>query len=430
MTAEIAVMNTQSVALAADSAVTLSGGTGEKIYASANKIFMLSKYQPVGVMIYGNASLLQLPWETIIKSYRRHLRTTNFRTLREYAHHFVSFLGSSHAFFPSDVQREYVEANCHGYYELILNEVRAAVDHEIAASGSISASETEAVVSRIVGDHHADWASAPLLPFAPDNHADQVAALYEATIQRTLRYRFEKLPLADNTKAQLVELAVFLLSREPPIAPVALTGVVIAGFGNDDLFPSMTEVIVDGVANDQLICWQGRDYGVDREGNTAYVGAFAQSEMVSRFMAGVDPAYQELIEQSLSDIMVGYTDEIFRALGGRAPAAAVRRQIAEARDAMLADYVERLSNHRNATYVASVLSVVNSLPPNELADMAESLVNLTSFKRRVSMESESVGGPIDVAVITAGDGFVWIRRKHYFEADRNPQFFANYYREE
>jgi len=41
-----------------------------------------------------------------------------------------------------------------------------------------------------------------------------------------------------------------------------------------------------------------------------------------------------------------------------------------------------------------------NLPRDELSAMAESLINLTSFKRRVSMQAENVGGPIDVAVIT------------------------------
>ncbi len=69
------------------------------------------------------------------------------------------------------------------------------------------------------------------------------------------------------------------------------------------------------------------------------------------------------------------------------------------------------------------------LPKDELSAMAEALVSLTSFKRKVTMGSETVGGPIDVAVISKGDGFVWIKRKHYFKAELNPQFFANYYKE-
>jgi hypothetical protein len=59
--------------------------------------------------------------------------------------------------------------------------------------------------------------------------------------------------------------------------------------------------------------------------------------------------------------------------------------------------------------------------------MAEALVNLTSFKRRITAVAETVGGPIDVAVISKGDGFIWIRRKHYFKPELNHHFFSNYY---
>lgn len=63
--------------------------------------------------------------------------------------------------------------------------------------------------------------------------------------------------------------------------------------------------------------------------------------------------------------------------------------------------------------------------------MAESLVNLTAFKRRMtSVEADTVALPIDVAVISKGDGFIWIKRKHYFEQTLNPYFFANYYRKD
>ena len=60
----------------------------------------------------------------------------------------------------------------------------------------------------------------------------------------------------------------------------------------------------------------------------------------------------------------------------------------------------------------------------ELAQLAEALVNITSLKRKFSAEEETVAGPIDVAVISRSDGFVWVKRKHYFPADLNPQFFV------
>jgi len=64
------------------------------------------------------------------------------------------------------------------------------------------------------------------------------------------------------------------------------------------------------------------------------------------------------------------------------------------------------------------------MPKQELANMAESLINLTSLKRRVSAERETVGGPVDVAVISKDEGFVWIKRKHYFSPELNPRYIA------
>jgi hypothetical protein len=44
------------------------------------------------------------------------------------------------------------------------------------------------------------------------------------------------------------------------------------------------------------------------------------------------------------------------------------------------------------------------------------------------MDTETVGGAVDVAVISKGDGFIWIKRKHYFKPELNARFFANYFR--
>jgi len=70
MTAEIAILNRNAVAMAADSAVTLQLPGGQKIYNTVNKLFTLSKYRPVGVMVYGSGEFMRIPWETIIKMYR------------------------------------------------------------------------------------------------------------------------------------------------------------------------------------------------------------------------------------------------------------------------------------------------------------------------------------------------------------------------
>jgi hypothetical protein len=84
--------------------------------------------------------------------------------------------------------------------------------------------------------------------------------------------------------------------------------------------------------------------------------------------------------------------------------------------------------HKREKHIIPIVRAVSVLPKEELASMAEALVNLTSTKRRVTLDAETVGGPIDVAVISKGDGFIWIKRKHYFDADKNPQFFNKFHR--
>ena len=99
MTAEIAIINKMAIALAADSAGTVrsdgSGAVGSKIHKSVNKLFMLSKYYPVGIMIYDNAAFMGIPWESLIKNYRNDLDEECFNTLKEYAENFTDYLNDN-----------------------------------------------------------------------------------------------------------------------------------------------------------------------------------------------------------------------------------------------------------------------------------------------------------------------------------------------
>ena len=159
---------------------------------------------------------------------------------------------------------------------------------------------------------------------------------------------------------------------------------------------------------------------------------FAQREMVITFMEGVDPSYRSLEESYLNEIFAEYTDLITENMTkyNETEKNEFKQNLQNISDEILIDYRKRLERYRSEVNVDSVVSVVSMLPKDELAAMAEALVNLTSLKRKVSMQTETVGGPIDVAVISKSDGFIWIKRKHYFKSELNPQFFANYYREE
>lgn len=70
------------------------------------------------------------------------------------------------------------------------------------------------------------------------------------------------------------------------------------------------------------------------------------------------------------------------------------------------------------------MNSVQLIPLAEMAFFAENLVNMTTLKRTFAIDGnqQTVGGPTDVAVLSKGDGFVWIKRKLYFDGQLNPNY--------
>jgi hypothetical protein len=101
----------------------------------------------------------------------------------------------------------------------------------------------------------------------------------------------------------------------------------------------------------------------------------------------------------------------------------LNESVAIATDKALTRWRDEMVPAYKRLFARDVQNVIFLMSKQELAFLAQELVNLTSVKRKFSSVIESVGGPIDVAVISRIDGFVWVRRKHYFEPNLNPRYF-------
>jgi len=64
-----------------------------------------------------------------------------------------------------------------------------------------------------------------------------------------------------------------------------------------------------------------------------------------------------------------------------------------------------------------------AMPIQDAIDLAEFLVRLTTdYERfRLARGAGTVGGPIEIAAITKHEGFKWVRRKHYYSREFNPE---------
>ena len=96
-------------------------------------------------------------------------------------------------------------------------------------------------------------------------------------------------------------------------------------------------------------------------------------------------------------------------------------------DKVATEFINKTSEQFRHGYTDPLLNTVVNLDKEDMSNMAESFVSLTSLVRRMSPMEETVGGPVDVIFISKGDGLIWMKRKHYFNPDLNAQFFANYY---
>jgi hypothetical protein len=425
MTAEIVIMNKEAVALAADSAVT-----GKKVFTSANKLFALSKYHPVGIMIYGNANFMGVPWEIIIKVYRKNLKTRKFDTLREYANHFIAFLDGGNRLFPYKIQDDYLRETIYSYLSFLKRDIMEMIHSALDKEGKIDDHETVQTITKVIENHYNRWESISNIPSISKKFNKYIIAKNKKFIDQSIKEVFEKLPLTRTQITQITRILGSLFSKFPEdVLSEDVSGVVIAGFGEKDTFPSTISFDIEGIIYNKLKYRKRMDGKVDFN-NSAGIVPFAQREMVVTFMEGVDPFYKNIEESYLSEIFNNYA-EIFidkMAIPDNTEKKKLKRNMIKIGKGMLQEHAKKLEDYRHEKYVQPIMDVVSMLPKDDLAGMAESLVNLTSFKRKVTLD-ESVGGPIDVAVISKGDGFVWIKRKLYFKADLNPQFFANYYQE-
>lgn len=434
MTSEVAVMNRLAVALAADSAVTASQ---KKVYNSANKLFMLSATEPVGVMVYNNASLLHVPWETLIKDFRRRLGKKTHKSLEGYANAFFSYLEGRMDLFPMAVQKKYFLDLVERYFQRIAKRIRFRLGKlqtgfeptlKEPALADKRAQIYKEVLEEIAGPWSREQKSKQISEEDVRNLLNECSGeIYE------LEMKYFKVPHPSfgRDEMNLIRGLVSDVIVRKGISPDTLSGVVVAGFGSEDFFPVLQEFEVGEIYGDRLKYNRKPVVRIDEKKGT-HIQTFADSDTADAFLYGLPADF----ERQIVEFAYEATEEISRhALALMEPHLSPKQladlddELAEAREDEAIRFAASVEAHKNCNYVAPTADAILNLPKDELAHVASSLVNINLLKKRMSMALETVGGPIDVAVISKGDGFIWIDRKHYFSAGKNPQFLHTHYGE-
>ncbi len=329
MTAQIAVLNRVAIALAPDSAVTMQVRGEDKVFTSANKLFTLSDVQPVGIMIYGSAEILGIPWETMIKLFRKGLGNESFATLREYGESFVHFLNGN-SLFSAAMQDEYLASSVYSILSLVEEEIEDRFHEAIDEKGEVTTNQAKRIVSSVIGMYHSRWMKAPRVPTLPEDFGRQILSKNRDKMEAAIRKVFEDIPLsvADRDRIRQIVENVLVKQIPDPITHETTSGIVIAGFGEEEVFPDLVSFETDGVLDNNLRYWEGLEHRA-KIGSTA--GTPAHRSYLSRRMTWSQHSWRASIPrigQSRNPLYLRYspnTGKTQRRL--REPVAATRPKI-------------------------------------------------------------------------------------------------------
>ena len=399
MTSEILILTPSAVALAADSAVTIGN---RKTYNGVNKLFMLSNDPPMGIMTYNLSNFSSIPLETIIKEFRAEIKTEGLTTVIEFMDKFTEFLD-----------------------ELVKNELYTysfedrVIEFIAPLNSNLMPFIDEVTFEKIIKD-------------IPNNWDYDIFGEDEELIIGNLNNFNEKfinvIPNYANLKNQdeILELFKKFFVYKEFLEP--FTGIVIAGFNKNRLFPSYVEFNINYLFDDKFTFSKIND--MDILGDQVHVRPLAQGDVIDTFLGNMDGNTRLKLINYVENIYSNYTINLIEAFNNNPNLNDDEKQkfineiskIELANDSLNSSFVEFLDQLKQ-DHADPILESISALPKDELSNLAESLIKITSIKRKVQTDLETVGGPVDVAIITRGDGFIWTKRKHYFDGKLNPQFF-------
>ena len=426
MTAIVGIINRNGVAVAADSAAThtISADNKKKITNHANKIFELSKYRPVGVAICGTLSFMGMPWEDAFKMYRQQLGKKSFPHLTDYLKDLMNYVRTTILPKFEEDQKGQLAYLANSFKNELLNAVREELKEQGKEEDTITMEEVLPLMKKKleefsvayskremrIGNDYEGYSLATFISYATEIISSIIKDVLD---DGHCPDGFEKI-FTESLYNVLVSTNHVYLST---------TEIIVYGYGDEDMFPSCQSIKVSASFDGRIKWGVSSSYSVTNV-STAWIIPYAQADVSNTVVRGVDQTLRDkfideakvVLEKLKCDLLnkmkdVGAPEDFQNAL--------LSFDIKPYTDL----YENELDQYIKNNYIKKLMDTVSFLMKEDLADMAESLVKMTCLKRHFTTDDETVGGPVDVAVITRGDGFVWIKRKHYFSPDINHHYF-------
>ena len=405
MSVGVCIINRNGIALAADSAGTYTGN--KMFYNSMNKVFSLSRKYVYGAITYGATTIYNVSIDQVLKEFRTYLDSReHISDFFEILPLFEAFINQNSSYYKFDL----AEANhCNGLIKDLVvdwgNKIKT-VATEVDAENKISEilNQLETVmrgslkidnydVSAYIKTTYNDYFNMLIGMIVPElnNFPTQKECFWDYICN------YFNLSLTNETNNYM--------------------GLFFAGYGHCDAFPKFTHIELYRVVGGKIKYRLVENY--EESNNHAQIVPLAQPDVILTFCKGISNRFINYIPQKVESIINSKIDawpDTFTIDQKTALKTSLSSSKAE-----IASAINTTIQNDN---VKPILDSVQLIPLPEMGFLAESLVNITSLKRTFAIDGnqQTVGGPTDVAVMSKGDGFVWIKRKHYFDKQMNPDY--------
>lgn len=412
MTALVGVLNKRGAAMAADSAMTVFGNGSSKIYNNEQKIFPLSDKNPVGLMICNNLNFLTTPWALIFELYKAERGNQTFPNLTGYVEDFIKYLKSLKRLQTQEVKNAFYQNEFEQLTDAFRSIFEKKYDEVIERTPEISNEE----VSRICYEHTFrelkeiiyDYEINPRLK--DFTIKDFYKEIYEPCKEYFSQKREEFPRMADEEWSTLLDYFHRDLINNS-FSGSQQSELIFVGFGSDDIFPASQRIYILGTTGN-LIKYNIEEISEISHTSSAEIRPFAQTDVMLTLMKGVSPQSDQEYRDATIELEEGIIQEITNLLKIEKVSAKVIKKVTDLTYQKVHErYIDRIDTFVHENFINGVVTALDFFNLEEMAKMAENLIAVTNLQRHISSSEESVGGPIEVAIITKTGGFKWI--KHF-----------------
>lgn len=418
MTVAIAAMNAEGVALAADSARTSTLPTRkQRSFHGHDKVFQLQASRTLGAMLYGDTRLAGIPWDTLLALFQEALPAGPPETVAEHLAAFNRWLMTAECL----TKERRLQARDDRLAAVVTDRIHEAIslraDHKLVFTDFLVRLAASVEVLR------EELEVAPPLPGFETVDSEAHRRAFEKDFQRAIARACTGLDeLPRNLQLRLVDLLAVASIRQTPLADTA--GMVFAGFGAAQTLPALSSCTYYGYSADLTLLHIDVDLSID-DRTPAVIAPFSQPDEIEAFLNRQHPdllvSLRDTWEQMTQALIAAITPMTARWGAGNE----FRKEIiAESISKVAANVLER-HGYRHTDLLdrwpQDVLNVAAGLPREQLAGVADGLVRLTILRQWISSElDETVGGAINVAVISLLDGFQWVTDRATGHGSRIP----------